>query len=891
MTTTSGFLGLSTRGLARALNWAPTLTAHDPNPPLPLESPPPSTFGGEELHAAPVGRSWAVAFAVLPVFAFGAEDELPTYTPPSSIVDESDAPARLVWPQRHLTHTAYDDGAPTEWDLPARSRLTLELDFTDTSTLTLTGSLIDAVADQSGYGRDFTQTGDNRPTSRLDGILGQAATFIVDGSTDDWMESTATVANLTNASEWTIVARIRVGVITSGLSSTYGDGVIFPFGVSGPGIHLRSDGAGDDRAYAINEDGGWPPDECYVSIDRNVELILVAKLESGTLSIQIGTGTPATVSSGNVSATTETWRLGVAPGGGNWLDGAIGNVLAWDKALSSSEITSLLEWFEARKPKRGWLEDHGQTQQAPCVARLIGSHQHHQDEVPVVVAGAALDDDLRTPVVVWVPQTYARTVMVDDDLPISAAVVVDEEQAPARPTWAPNIVASVVGDDDPPAGALRGCAVEDYAAPGMGPPWPRLGWWSAVVFADDDVPSGSLYGCPVEDHPAPLLSPPMPRLTWWDRTTFSDDDVPAGELHGCLFEEPGPALQVWVGRLLLPTAWVDDDLAQAPTVAAEEDGGALTQVVWVGRRLLPSPVEQDQDPAGALHGCLYDEVAGPTAVWAVRVVAPEQSAGDEQFPVLQAPAFDDAAPVAVAWRAPCATALAVQDEIIPGPEAAYGFLADDVAAAPIGWLGRWFVDPVPSGDEWPSPVALPCLDDGGEVARAWARAPFRAAVCTDDDLPSGFAAEDDPPNATPWQAARWSVPQQFDEEPWRTLPVEDHDTAQARCWPLAWSLVGAWVDGGAPVETLADDDQGLTPPCPWPMVFARQPHTDDALCVTIPGVPFVATLEGRDMTGRLEGETMTATLEGGSAVAVSAESNGSVSLEGRAFNADLEGRR
>ena len=308
--------------LARA-QYAPTLTAHDPNPPLPLE-------GSASVSVTPgILALVLVGFAPTVTVSGGGV----TVTPPAaSLALTGYAPAAVV----NTIVTPAPVGGSGTWP----TGRTLALDFSDTGTLTLSGALISQVDDQSGNNYDFTQTGDSRPTSEVDGVLGQAATFTADGSTDDWMESTATVANVTNASAWTIAARIRVASITSALAATYGDGVLFPYGSSGPGIHLRSDCAGDDRAYAINEDGGWPPDECYVAIDLDTELILVAKLEGGTLSIQIGTGTPATTTSGNVTATTETWRIGYAPGGGAWFDGAMSHVMAWDRALSSGEIST-----------------------------------------------------------------------------------------------------------------------------------------------------------------------------------------------------------------------------------------------------------------------------------------------------------------------------------------------------------------------------------------------------------------------------------------------------------------------------------------------------------------------------------------------------------------------
>jgi prolyl-tRNA editing enzyme YbaK/EbsC (Cys-tRNA(Pro) deacylase) len=214
---------------------------------------------------------------------------------------------------------------------------TLHFDFSDVGTLTLTGNEITSAADQSGNGYDAEPTGGGeQPISEVDSIIGQAATF--DGVDDSLLSSTGTVSAVTNATEWTLVARCQAASITSALSADYGDGVLHPPG-AGPSITLRSDGAGDDRAYALNA-YGWPPDAVYVSIDLSTELLLVARLTGGTLEIRNGNGTPSTMATGAGGGTTEGYRIGGLADA--YLDGAISHVVCWDRALTEGEISTVL---------------------------------------------------------------------------------------------------------------------------------------------------------------------------------------------------------------------------------------------------------------------------------------------------------------------------------------------------------------------------------------------------------------------------------------------------------------------------------------------------------------------------------------------------------------------
>lgn len=219
------------------------------------------------------------------------------------------------------------------------SGLTGYWDFSDLSSLTLTGSLINQVNDLSGNGRHFTATGTDRPVSEVNSVLGQAATF--SSATQNVMTTSATFADLTAAGAYTIIARCTFASVTSLVSDTYGDGVLFLYGAPG-GVCVRKNGSDGYLLAAINDDGGWPPDEANVSATLNTEVLLVGRHTGGDIEVRNGARSPSTVASGNSSPTTETWTMGNAAGGGYWLDGAIGQVLVWDRALSENEISTVL---------------------------------------------------------------------------------------------------------------------------------------------------------------------------------------------------------------------------------------------------------------------------------------------------------------------------------------------------------------------------------------------------------------------------------------------------------------------------------------------------------------------------------------------------------------------
>lgn len=906
--------------LARA-QYAPTLTAHDPNPPLPIDSPPPSTFGGEELHAAPTGRSWAVAFAVLPVFAFGAADELPVGGAPPAIVEESDAFRPVVWPLWTAPRLSHDDPAPTNWGPPAQDGLTLRLDFADVSSLALTGALIDRVTDLSGNGRHFTSSGTNRPTSASDPTIGQAAVF--DAASSNRMDATATWADLTSAAAFTIVARCTFASVTSLVSDTYGDGVLFLNGAPG-GVCARRDGAGGYRAFGLNDDNGWPPDEAYVAVSLNTEVRLVARHTGGNVEARDGTGTPATVASGDSAPTTQTWQLGNAPGGGAFLDGAISDVLVWDRALDESEIAAVLAWLANKGPARDWRVSEPYTPPRQWPQPWVQAAAPVDDDLPVYVAPSFTPDEDGGPTLTtWEIHTVRRQAGADDDAAFAAptALADDDDYQPPR-AW--RLAAPTTGsvDDDAPAGALHGCLVEDHAAPGLAPPFPSLTRWGACTAIDDDVPAGALHGCPVEDHAAPGSAPPFPRLTWWDARTFSDDDVPAGSLFGCLVEESGSvAAPTWVPWLVPTLALAADDLAIAPAVMVEDEHAAPPPV-WPLQRLREMRGEQDQEPAGSLHGCLVDDTGPASVAWPARHLARAPDA-DDGLSTVAALGEDDGSRPAVIWRQARAAAprADVEDYVAPPavvfeedqhPSAPpwpaqrhramvdaqeqepagslHGCLPEDARPAATVWRQPWNVAVTADDSVVVTPSLSPVSEDAAAAVVRWHARSVPFVYAADDEAPRVFAGDDDAVVIASRWPVDWLAARPVDDAVAVASALDDDGSRYEPAWPRVWSVAAVADDGCEVVATLADDDQGLLPPRAWPFALWPRPVTDDSLRTTISSVQFMAVIEGRGMVAALEPEPMTVAIESGGATVTIEGGGDTVAIDGRSMVVDLEGR-
>ena len=83
-------------------------------------------------------------------------------------------PPNLSFTKKHLTQYA-----TSLWDL---DEITTDfwINLQDSATLTISGGVIDSIADKSGNGRNATQTGSNRPTYQATGFNGLPCAFMAD---------------------------------------------------------------------------------------------------------------------------------------------------------------------------------------------------------------------------------------------------------------------------------------------------------------------------------------------------------------------------------------------------------------------------------------------------------------------------------------------------------------------------------------------------------------------------------------------------------------------------------------------------------------------------------------------------------------------------------------
>lgn len=768
--------------------WAPTLTSHDPNPPLPLEAP---TFGGEEIHQAPhAGSRWSVAFAVLPVFAFSACDDWVPYVAPAPIIDEADAvPTRpwpapplrssprgddewvpyvapsftpdddlgiapMVWPPPRNVQPRWDDQVgPRLTNFPVPSGLTLRLDFADLSSLTLSGSDIGTATDVSWHGRDFTASGSDRPTSAVDATLGQAAVFTA--SAHNVMSSSATFADLTAPSAFTLITRHAHASVASISTDLYGDGVLFIYGAPG-GTFARQDGSGGYRSLVNNDDGGWPPDEQYVALALNTELVIVSRHTGGNIEIRSGIGTPASGASGDSLPATEPWNLGNAAGGGFFLDGAISDVMVWDRALDESEIAAVLAWLANKGPPRDWLVSEPLTPPRQWVRPWVLPPAPIDDDLPIAAGPSIAVEEHSAPTMPWAMSRWPGALALDDDLPVAASALVTEDDGPSVVVWSQaRAMRAASADDDLPI-----LSIDDEPGPSHSAwPVPR-NREVAGGQEQEQEPAGSLHGCLVDDLQSSSALALWPRWVWVPAAWAGDEQLPVMQAPTIEDHAPPNAGPPWQAAWSCRYACADDDLPFAAALVTEDECPSKT--VWPAPRNRELSGAQEQEPAGSLFGCLDEwQPAIPTVWRSTRPIA--LLSIDDDLPIM-APtlASDDGGWTAQRWppMAYC-TLVVVDDEIatigaagecdsfrpaVVWPRSSPARLPEggDEYAAPPSPLSPdedWYLAPQP----WPAPRNAPaCAEEGVHAMDAaiggWDAIASSRTLAASADGPMGLAA-------------------------------------------------------------------------------------------------------------------------------------------------------
>lgn len=211
--------------------------------------------------------------------------------------------------------------------LSIRQGLTLWLDASDTSTITDSSGSVSVWADKSGNDIDATQgTGSAQPTTGVQTANGKNV-LVFDG-TNDYMDIGSGIYGLPNDDNTIfIVSRLNAAGIQERVMS---------MGVSGSSRQtVGYTGAGD--AFFVNNSVF---DQVIAGATIGQFNVLTCFKNGTTQSISINGGTAVTDTAGTNTAGVNQARIGTNPAvNADFLDGAVGEIIAYNRVLSASEIS------------------------------------------------------------------------------------------------------------------------------------------------------------------------------------------------------------------------------------------------------------------------------------------------------------------------------------------------------------------------------------------------------------------------------------------------------------------------------------------------------------------------------------------------------------------------
>jgi len=229
--------------------------------------------------------------------------------------------------------------------------LDLWLDFSDQSTLTLSGSSISEIRDKSGKGWALTQgTGANQPTFTAGAINGRGAAVFNGSSTRLTVASYTALGNVSLFilcyRNWTSVS--GRAMLSSNYSSTSGISLNAPTASTSPDFSsgdavLLGNGFGTGRSPVSTGP------ITNVSLSNGQPVVISGKLSTGESrlffnGVNVGTRTSRTGAPNIASATLHIGCEFVTSAGNFW-DGGIAQVLIYNAALPVAEIKQVERWL------------------------------------------------------------------------------------------------------------------------------------------------------------------------------------------------------------------------------------------------------------------------------------------------------------------------------------------------------------------------------------------------------------------------------------------------------------------------------------------------------------------------------------------------------------------
>lgn len=239
----------------------------------------------------------------------------------------------------------------TGFDPRSISGLELWLDFSDSSTVTLSGSTISQVNDKSGKGWAAVQaTGANQPTLTTNAINGRSVASF-DGSNDQLTVAsfpaiTALTAFAVAYRDWTSRTAYRT-LVAFNIASTSGIGVFVHasgtvFDWQADDLLLYGNGFSTGRApRSIGPLGGQ---------SANAPLVLSGVLSSTSSGLwRNGTSISTRVNTtGNVNVASGTLRIGAESASADYSDYKIAEILLYTTTLTSTQIKSVERYLGSK---------------------------------------------------------------------------------------------------------------------------------------------------------------------------------------------------------------------------------------------------------------------------------------------------------------------------------------------------------------------------------------------------------------------------------------------------------------------------------------------------------------------------------------------------------------
>ena len=209
--------------------------------------------------------------------------------------------------------------------------------------LTQSGGLVSSWNDKSGNSYHFTQSTDSlKPT--YDATGGPLSTPILtfDG-TADYLASTAVVSDIKAAGAGTVFIVFKA-------TSAGGDDIATSASLkltllADTGDYLKY-GLGATKTWAANFDGSY--DVNQLAFSTGTWYIMEARHESGTWYERISGVTEASKASGNTQVLTNVLQVGWDIGAGTFLAGSIAEIIAYNTALSTADLTTTSSYLQGR---------------------------------------------------------------------------------------------------------------------------------------------------------------------------------------------------------------------------------------------------------------------------------------------------------------------------------------------------------------------------------------------------------------------------------------------------------------------------------------------------------------------------------------------------------------